>query len=210
MTTSERNAVEMAFNDFTELEKAFVGIILYTGLRRGEVLALTKDDIDFESRLIHVSKTTCRKDSGESIVQNNPKSKAGNRSVPMPKPLCELLRTYVDKINDERLFITHSGTYISSSNFDYRWKRIKAKINRYLPIDEQTDITPHYFRHNYATDLIYSGVPLKTVQYLLGHEKFDMTMNIYADVRLDVDNVVNTLEVYYNNIDSQKTVRHEK
>ena len=57
-------------------------------------------------------------------------------------------------------------------------------------------ITPHYFRHNFTTDLIYAGVPLKTVQTIMGHENIQTTMDIYTDVRYDNNEVIEKLDNY--------------
>ncbi|MDO5398468.1 MAG: tyrosine-type recombinase/integrase, partial [bacterium] len=96
------------------------------------------------------------------------------------------------------LFLTRNNTFITSGNFCDKWKRILRKINKYMPQGEETNITPHYFRHNYATDLIYAGVSPKTVQYIMGHEKADITMNVYADIRVNNKDVIDQILKYNN------------
>ena len=62
-------------------------------------------------------------------------------------------------------------------------------LSLYIPDQPELEFTPHYLRHNYATELIYANIPLKTVQYLMGHKDIRMTMNIYADIRKDEETV---------------------
>ena len=56
--------------------------------------------------------------------------------------------------------------------------------------------TKHYFKHNFTTDLIYAGVPMKTVHTIMGHENIQTTMDIYTDVRYDNDEVIEKLDNY--------------
>ena len=69
------------------------------------------------------------------------------------------------------------------------WMSIRKQISKYIPENPVLEFTPHYLRHNYATELIYANIPLKTVQYLMGHKNIQMTMNIYADVRKDDESI---------------------
>lgn len=78
------------------------------------------------------------------------------------------------------------------------WKSIQKQINLCIPNRSRLEITPHYLRHNYATELIYANVPLKTVQYLMGHKNIQMTMNIYADTRRDDESVNEMVKMVWN------------
>ena len=104
---------------------------------------------------------------------------------------------YVPNLTDNRLFVLKNGNNISHATFDYRWKGILKKINMFMPENQSTNITPHYLRHNWATDLIYAGVPLKSVQYMMGHENIDMTLSIYTDVRIDNNGVIKTMNDFW-------------
>ena len=66
-----------------------------------------------------------------------------------------------------------------------------------MPNGESTNITSHYLRHNWATDLVYAGIPIKSIQYVMGHEKIDMTLGIYADARIDNNSIVNTMNNFW-------------
>ncbi|MGN0106191.1 MAG: tyrosine-type recombinase/integrase [Hominilimicola sp.] len=200
LTEEEKSAVDNAFNDFTIFEKALVGLFLYTGMRRGEVLDLKFSDIDFANNIIFVKRTLSRDENSRVIERNTTKSPAGIRQIPLVPRLKEILTEYCDGINyrDGYLFLTRNNTFYDSSVFTNKWKHILKKINKYMPPDTPTKISPHYFRHNYATDLIYAELPLKTVQYIMGHENIQVTMNIYTDVIIDNKKSIEKLNDYWN------------
>ena len=199
LTKDEKQAISEAFSVFNDFEKTFVGIALYTGMRRNEILALELQDIDFTNKCIHVRKTLTCDENHRVIVKNSPKSKAGIRDIPITQSLNIILHEYIDKnrFGDLYLFKTKQCNFISGKLFDYRWKKIKKKINMFMPEGEETNISPHYFRHNFATELIYANIPLKTVQYIMGHENIDTTMNIYADVKLDMNDVISKMNACF-------------
>lgn len=170
---------------------------LKSGMRRNEILALQKKDIDLKKKIIHVCKTLVSGKNYKTVVQNQTKTPAGMRIIPITTQLEDFLRDYLKPLKDEDfLFLSKNGNLIHSGLFDYIWKKILSKINKYLPPNEPTNITPHYFRHNFTTDLIYAGVPLKTVQTIMGHENIQTTMDIYTDVRYDNNEVIEKLDNY--------------
>ena len=125
-------------------------------------------------------------------------------SPPIPKDLEKsfmvhgyLLPGYVtEEMQQTSLENDDRGNLIQPGVSAYKWKCILKKINKYMPEGEVTNITPHYFRHNFTTDLVYAGVPLKTVQAIMGHENIQTTMDIYADVRYDNNDVIHKLSSY--------------
>lgn len=198
LTQEEREAVSKAFNIFNDFEKAFVGIALYTGMRRNEILALKLQDIDFNKNCIHVTNTLTRDTKGNMVLKDTTKTFAGIRDIPIVSMLRNILEEYISKnnFNDFYIFKTERNNLISSATFNNRWKKIKEKINMFMPNGQVTDITPHYFRHNFATDLVYANIPIKTVQYILGHKDIQTTMDIYADCKLNINDVVQKMDLF--------------
>lgn len=141
-------------------------LLIATGLRIGEALALLKTDVDFEKSTVTVSKNIVFI-RGKRIEQDTPKSKAGNRTVPIPFELCEELK----KIETDNLF-------------PYTYNAAKCAIDR---ISQNTgiNVTLHVLRHTYATRLEEFGIPAKVKQYLMGHSSIEMTQNVYTDVQQD-------------------------
>jgi integrase len=152
----------------TQRERVFVDLLYYTGVRRGEALALTVKDIDFKNRRLIINKNLVIKD-GESHLKNSPKTNAGNRSIPLPAKLLSELQEYIAHAKNIYLFTMKSGEPMTKSSFRRFWYNILDKMNVAAGGDEFSrsdtairliakDVTPHIFRHTYATNLYYAGI----------------------------------------------------
>lgn len=139
-------------------------LILATGLRIGEALALLRSDIDFKKHTVTISKDVVFI-GGERIVQDCPKTDAANRTLPLPKNLCAELA----EIKNDTLF---PFTYNSVRLFTARTSK---KLNMKVSL--------HILRHTYATRLEENGIPPKIKQYLMGHASLHMTQNVYTDTQ---------------------------
>lgn len=196
LTEIEKKAILQA--DFTDKEKAFVYIIQYCGLRRGEALALSINDIDFANNQINI-RNSITFDKGKSILKPIPKSLAGIRSIPMPTILREFLITYVKSIKGLYLFeMERKEGIMTKSSYDKFWKKIVQKINKSAGGTDTMSVIhnlgAHVFRHNYATMLFYAGIDIKEAQYLLGHSDVKLTLNIYTHLEKDKMNTANKLD----------------
>lgn len=196
LTPAELKAIAETDN-FSEKEKVYLYIGLYAGLRQGEILALTKQDIDFVNCKLTVSKTMIYpNNTGE--IQFHTKTKAGKRVIPIREPLLSCLKTYIDSRNQEYLFLTRQGKLYSKTAKKNLWEQILKKINQHMPVQEATNITSHYLRHNFATDLYYAGIDVKSAQYLMGHSDIVTTLKIYTE--LDKQKIdLSKLEEYWLN-----------
>ena len=169
-------------------------VALYTGLREGEILALTWNDIDFIKNTITVSKTvsivvdiTKESRSKGYISIGTPKTVKGNRVVPLPDFLVKRLKQYklfkkeeslkigIQFKESNNLFTTRNGTMLSAVNLQRMFKEILLKAG----IENRKF---HDLRHTYATRLFELGESAKTVQELLGHSSISMTLDIYTHV----------------------------
>lgn len=168
-------------------------IMLYTGLRRGEVAALTWNDIDLEKRAITVSKAIDYK-NGSGVLIKAPKTEAGVRTVPMP----ELLVDFIKIVKHQSLYVIPSkaGTIMSESAWQRLWmyymhemnrkygdfsklKALSGKLPKKLPMLIDT-FTPHCLRHTYCTMLYESGIDVVVAQQLMGHADIKTTLGIYT------------------------------
>lgn len=153
----------------------FGAIPYYLGVRRGEALALTRGDID--KNYVNIDKQYTYPKSSKAVL-DEPKTEAGTRQIKIPRALKELFEkhgVYELKHPDDLLIYAPLGGPLSYSQFRHRWRSFIHSA-----LGEDTDITPHCLRHNYATLLYEAGVDVLTAQKYLGHEDPETTMRIYT------------------------------
>lgn len=154
--------------DNIELYTAFE-ILFYTGMRKGELLALTLADIDFTEKTITVNKTLAYV-SGKYVVQP-PKTQKGNRVIEAPQFLLSEISEYIHHIYDpqpeQRLFC-HSRVWLGQA-ITYTCERIGLR-----------PIRVHDLRHSHASLLINLGANPLMIAERLGHEDVKETMNRYS------------------------------
>ena len=162
-----------------------IKVLLYTGMRSGECLALRWQDIDFENRTIHIENTLT--DVGGKHWLLPPKTATSNRFIGLSDVLADIIREHkkqqdIKKVAagclykyPEMVFTTESGNYIDRS-------RLNTQFRRFVENTSFEFATLHTLRHCNATLLINSGIDLKIVSELLGHSDVSTTANIYADV----------------------------
>ncbi|MEG1863479.1 MAG: site-specific integrase [Oscillospiraceae bacterium] len=150
----------------------FAYFLMYTGCRRGEALAVQFKDIDFESKLISISKSVYYEGNTPHI--KSPKTEAGNRQVILLDCLAEKLPKK-SKANDY-LFSSDGGkTPLANKRCAVNWKH-------YVEDSNLDWITPHQLRHTYATILYNAGIDVKSAQDLMGHADISTTQNIYTHI----------------------------
>lgn len=181
LTQEELEKIEAAFPRLIPFDRTLLAVLRYTGMRKGEALGLSVEDVDFEKRTISITKSAYDGKVGPT------KTKAGMRTVPMPDALVDVLRDYLDHYYighpyrqygmDVPLFPNRNMTYLSGSSFQVHWKNIKKVV---FGEDAPKDFTPHLFRHNYASELVINHIPPTTAMLVLGHESFETTMDIYT------------------------------
>ena len=182
LTREEQERFEASL-DRERLKAAFM-VGLYAGLRRGEVLGLQWDDIDFENNTIAVKRALLRvkdKETKVSELKLEPlKSKKSYRLIPCPEELITALRKHKAKQAKEKLkagpmyqdqgmvFATTLGTFIEPRNFNRAFSRVVKNANI-------TDFNLHGLRHTYTTRLSELGIDPRVRQELLGHENLNTT-----------------------------------
>ena len=148
-----------------------LAILLYTGMRRVEMLALRWEDIDWKRRLVHVERAITFQDN--QPVLGKTKSDAGIRAIPLEDELAGILKPY-RQLNG---FVVGDGINpLTERTFTRMWQRIEKTIPLY-------GATPHIFRHTYITLVASSGIDIKTLQTIAGHSDIKMTMDRYAHSR---------------------------
>lgn len=144
-------------------------LLFWTGMRSGELLALTLSDFDFEKHTVKINKTYHRLRKEDLILP--PKTERSNRVITLPAFIEEEIKNYVSKLYDykptERLFT------VTRHNIDYRLEIGARALG--LP-----KIRLHDLRHSHASLLIHLGFSPLLIQERLGHENIETTLNTYS------------------------------
>jgi integrase len=166
-------------------------LMLGSGLRRGEALALHWRDVDLSAGHVRVRWTLARVD--RQLVFNEPKTDKSRRFVSLPSPVVEMLRRHRAALaaeqlaavvwapwegHDDLVFPTHIGTPTDPRNALRAFEGIAQRAGL-------TGVTLHTLRHSAASALIASGAHLKVVQELLGHSSYGITADIYSHVAME-------------------------
>ncbi len=142
--------------------------LYFTGMRVGELLALTRGDLDLTTRTLRINKSCQRSRKGDIITP--PKTVRGNRTISLPSFLADLLGRYADTLppgDDTLLFPFHK--YALVSELENVCNRLRLKRIRL-----------HDLRHSHASLLIELGFTPLLIAERLGHEKVETTMNVYS------------------------------
>lgn len=165
--------------------KRILKVLLYTGLRAGECLALSWDDIDFENREIHINNTLTYTNDGTFLTP--PKTTDSERIIGMSVELASIFKAQKDYTDILKTALgsnyAHPEMVFPSARGNYRDRNALLKsLKRITKGTEFEHLTLHQLRHANATLLLNSGVDLKIVSEHLGHCDIGVTANIYADV----------------------------
>ena len=160
--------------------------LIYCGLRRGEVLGLEWKDIDFESGVCTIQRTSQYRGLGVGTYTSTPKTKSSCRSLKLPDELLTILKRYKFEQNNtivqlgelwhptDRLFTQWNGL-VMHPTCPFNW------LQRFCERENLPFRGLHSFRHAFATEMITSGqIDIKTVSAILGHSEVSTTLDIYT------------------------------
>ena len=173
-------------------------IELLTGMRMGEINALTPECIDFEKGIIHVKSTVARGENYREFIKNGTKTDAGVRDVPMTKAIKPILRSALNNRVDNSLnllfYDIQKDGIISTNQVNCFFKRVCEKCG----IEKRGQ---HALRHTFATRCIEANIPAVVLKKWLGHTDIHITLDTYADVFDSMYNdSINKLDNYILNI----------
>ncbi|HVB25345.1 MAG TPA: tyrosine-type recombinase/integrase [Ktedonobacteraceae bacterium] len=166
--------------------EALLIVAITTGMRRGELLALRWQDVDFETKRLYVRRSVNRI-VGHGIVEGEPKTMNSKRTITLPQVVLDALKQH--KANQEEtkrkvgtlwkdrnlVFPNTQGNYEEATH-------LRTMFLKFLRDAELPSIRFHDLRHSAASILLSLGVNPKVIQELLGHSKVSMTLDVYSHV----------------------------
>ncbi len=194
-TKTESNKVKtITLDEFNQMlnifpQDSFQRIVLligfYTGMRRGEIIALTWDDINLDNKTITVKHTLIKKKNG-IFELSQPKTESSCRTIFTGDTLIRILKEH--KLNQKKMKLKYgefyfdskwvctkeNGQQVNTHTLDTIVKQIRKALNN--------DFHFHCLRHTHATLLLENGANIKDIQNRLGHSQLSTTMDTYSHV----------------------------
>ncbi len=161
-----------------------VYICLCSGMRIGEICALTWEDIDTDNGIINIRRTIQRIyiiEDGKrrtELLLDTPKTKNSIREVPMSRELLRMLKPFKKIVNPLFFVLTNDAKPTEPRTYRSYYKNLMKQL-------EIPEIKFHGLRHSFATRCIESKCDYKTVSVLLGHSNISTTLNLYVHPNLE-------------------------
>ncbi len=190
LTEEQYSSVLAQINQMKDsYEKTAIATICYTGMRRGEMLGLRWEDIDFENAVIHIRRSIKHSHNQPLLEDTTTKTKSGIRDIPLLKSLADILRPMCGNG-----YILGGDKPLTGKKYETIRKHICKQLNLY-------GATEHVFRHTFLTQLSGTGVDLKTLQTYAGHAQSQTTMDIYAHPQVGkIKNAGDQMEALLHNL----------
>ena len=182
--------------ELSEMQRAFVDVLYFCGLRKGEALALEKNDFDFDNMTLSVNKVVVY-DKNLPVLKSYPKSDNSVRVLPLSRPCFEALNNYVVNCRGT-LFKSQNNAYMTGTAYKYNWGCIVKAVNDYIEAHDlprsAEKLTAHRLRHNFCTLLCYQTprISTKTIARLLGDTEA-MVLNVYSHILEDKEDIEGAL-----------------
>ncbi len=177
----EQRAIEQEITKSNDRRLHGILMCLYTGLRIGELLGLTWDDIDFDRGLMQITKTVYREKDENGMWQlcvDTPKTRSSDRIIPLPEYIAKMLLQDKESAATPYVVENKKGERMSIRSYQYMFEKTleRAGVRK---------LNFHALRHTFATRAIECGMDIKTVADIMGHQNASITLNRYAHCMLD-------------------------
>lgn len=198
LTRKEQASLFVILCRETDSSKMAVLLCLYTGLRLGELCALKWSDIDFDNKLILVSRTVQRlyvegNRTKTALLETAPKSQFSRRTIPLSASVLELL-----------LQFRHDRDYVFGGSKPIEPRTLQNHFKRMIAQSGLEKKNFHILRHTFATNCIEGGTDVKSLSEILGHSDVQITLNRYVHPSMDTKRRhLDTLSRFYGQIYGQ-------
>lgn len=167
-------------------------ILYYMGLRQGELLALTWNDINFKKKTISITKTLTTKIKGENWTISSPKTKNSIGVLPMTQNVYNDLKMMLNSAKQYSDF--KNEWFVFGNSEPFKETTIQKKKNDYCKEANLKQIRIHDFRHSCASLLINKGASIVLVSKYLRHSNVSITLNTYAHLyKSELENMTDIL-----------------
>ena len=185
LSLEEKKKLENALLQEFNLTCAGILISLHTGLRIGELCALSWNDIDLNAMVIHVRHTIARVKNETGLTGNStrlildtPKTKASTRDVPISTLLLPIILK-LRAISSHGFVLTGNNSFLKPRTFEYRYHKELERC-------DIMSVNFHTLRHTFATRCVEVGVDVKSLSEILGHANVSITLNTYVHSSLEM------------------------
>lgn len=167
------------------LLKLGIYLVICTGMRIGELCALRRQNIDLKTGLVHVCATMQRVQTGDpehktEVITTEPKSACSIRDIPLTDGMIKFFEPFfVDMDNNAFVLTGKCNSFIEPNTVRYHFEKILKACG--IP-----KVKFHALRHSFATRCIESGVDIKTLSEILGHENVNITLNRYVHSSIEL------------------------
>ena len=172
-------------------KRSMILTFIYSGMRRGELLALKWDDFDFENKTVTINKTL-QYLAGKGIYIKEPKTRASVRTIRLSDEVFEVLGEYREWQENQKIEIGEQWSeegfvFCKLNGKNIHPDTVTAWFTDFVKRNNLPRVTIHSLRHTNLTLLIAAGVPLRTVANRGGHAQTSTTSNIYSHALQSVD-----------------------
>lgn len=164
--------------------RTMITLLLYSGLRRGELCGLEWSDVDFKQNIIDINKASLYL-KGKGTFDDETKTHSSQRVIKLPPAVIDLLREH--HLEQMKTAIQLSDTWVHSNKLFTQWNGKPIHPNTisnwfalFIKKNNLPDVSIHSLRHTNATLLIAGGTDIRTVSKRLGHAQTSTTTNVYA------------------------------
>jgi integrase len=184
LNRSEQRKIMKYIQEHFTFRNLGVYICLSSGMRIGEVCALTWEDVDTDNGVISVNRTIQRiyviEDGNRKteLMLDTPKTKNSIREIPISKDLLRILKPFKKIVNPSFFVLTNDAKPTEPRTYRSYYKNMMKELN--MP-----DLKFHGLRHSFATRCIESNCDYKTVSVLLGHSNISTTLNLYVHPNME-------------------------